>query len=224
MSCAVKTLALDCEDRKPEVKNMAGRKGRSGSKPRGEFPGKSATFTTRIQPETRRALNAYAKAAHVSVSVAAERLLRAALKKPSGEARNRALAHAVELLAEQIEGETKKSWRDDAFTAQALPHGIIHLLGHFAPAHKKDAPVPRAIKDAAAKMPPAFAEHFCSPEGFAGQIAFRLIGEIKQAVVSPARISIWSMPVFRDAARPEMLALIGRDLGLTKKDQEVTPA
>jgi hypothetical protein len=204
---------------------MAGRKGRSGSKPRGEFPGKSATFTTRIQPETRRALNAYAKATSKSVSVAAERLLKAALQKPSGEPRNRALAHAVELLAEQIEGEAKKSWRDDAFTAQALLHGITVLLTYFTPAHVKRATVPPpAIKDAAAKMPPVFAERLCNPEGFAGFMAFRLIGEIRQAVESPARISVWSMPFFREAAKPEVLALIGRDFGLTKHQREKTPA
>jgi len=88
---------------------MAGRKGRSGSKPRGEFPRKSATFTTRIQPETRRALNAYAKAIDKSVSVASERLLKAALqKKPYGEPRNRALAHAVELLPNKSKVRPKK--------------------------------------------------------------------------------------------------------------------
>ena len=205
---------------------MAGRKGRSGSKPRGEFPGKSATFTTRIQPETRRALNAYAKAIDKSVSVASERLLKAALQKPYGEPRNRALAHAVELLAEQIEGKTKKSWRDDPFTAQALLHGISHLLRHFAPVHKKGAPVPRAIKDAAGKMSPVNAEHFCSPEGFAHLMAFKLIGEIHDAVAQrvPGLIpGLWGVQIV-STAKPEMLALVGRDFGLTKKDREVTPA
>jgi len=205
---------------------MVGRKGRSGSKPRGEFPGKSAAFTTRIQPETRRALNAYAKAHAPSVSVAAERLLKAALQKPSGQPRNRALAHAVELLAQQIEGETKKSWRDDAFTAQALLQGISYLLGHFAPAYKKNVPVPRAIKDAAAKMSPVHAKHFCSPEGFAHLMAFKLIGEIHDAVNQrvPGLIpGLWGMQIVY-TAKPEMLALIGRDFGLTKKVQEITPA
>ncbi len=225
MSCAVKTLALDFEDRKSEMRDMTGRKGRSGSKPRGEFPGKSATFTTRIQPETRRALDAYAKASGKSVSVVAEGLLRAALQKPSGQPRNLALARAVELLAEQIEGETKKNWRDDSFTAQALLHGISYLFGHFAPAHKKDVAVPAAIKGEAAKMSLVQAKHFCSPEGFAHLMAFRLIGEIRNAVNQrpPGLIpGLWGVQIVY-TAKPEKLALIGRDFGLTKKDQEVSP-
>ena len=204
---------------------MAGRKGRSGTKPRGEFPGKSATFTTRIQPETRRALDSYAKASGKSVSVVAERLLKVALQKPTGQPLNLSLARAVELLAEQIEGETKKSWRNDAFTAQALLHGISYLLGYFAPADKKGVPVPTAIKGEATKMSPVQAKHFCSPEGFAHLMTFKFIGEIRDAVNqrAPGFIpGLWGMQIVF-TVKPEMLALIGRDFGLTKKAQEVSP-
>jgi hypothetical protein len=172
-----------------------------------------------MEPETRRALDA-AAAAHqpkpLSVSRMAESLLKAALlNKPTVERRNNALAAAIEQLAENIEHETKKSWRDDTFTGMALRYAIEHLLYHFAPMPEREPAIPAAVNEAAAKMPEEFAQQFSKPPGFGRTLAFQLIHEIEQAA-SPGPINEWSLPYFF-SGQPERLALIGRDLTVAEK-------
>jgi hypothetical protein len=197
---------------------MAKRKRRPGGgrKPGGEFPGKTETFTTRLQPETRRALDEAAKTSRPqrSVSSMAEYILKQGLKKPDGAPRNNALAAAVALLAENIEDGTKKKWRDDQWTGMALRYAVEALLFHFAPTPEGTPAVPSAVEEAAAKMPPEFAERFRKPAGFAHILAYNLILEIDQATSSPP-INEWSMPIFF-STKPEVLGIIGRDLGLSQ--------
>ena len=50
-------------------------KAKRGRKPKGEFSGKLSNFSTRIQPETRKALEREAKASGKSISQLAELLL-----------------------------------------------------------------------------------------------------------------------------------------------------
>lgn len=180
-----------------------------GRKPQGEFA-KSATFTTRLEPATRRALDEAARMADKSVSVIAEHILKQGLKKPSGEPRNVALASAVALLAENIESGTKEAWLDDQFTGLALRYAVEALLFHFAPTPEGTPAIPRAIDDAAAKMPPEFAERFRKPAGFGHTLAFNLIHEIEQAV-SSAPPNEWSLPIF-SSEKPAQLAVMGRNL------------
>jgi len=198
---------------------MAERKRRPGGgrKPGGEFPGKSATFTTRIQPETRRALDAAAKASgpRASVSVIAERILKAGLEKPSGAPRNTALAAAVALLAKNIETATAQSWREDQWTGMALRYAIEALLFHFVPTPEGTPAIPSAIDEAANKMPPDFAERFRKPAGLGHMLAYNLINELEQAI-SSSMPNEWSLPIFfSDDQR--RLGLISRDLGLDQK-------
>jgi hypothetical protein len=184
-----------------------------GRPPGGEFPGKSATFTTRIQPETRRALEEAAKARHRgSISAAAEFLLKSALTNPSGLPRNQALACAIGILAESIERDTKKDWRTDTFTGTALRHAVEALLFHFAPMPENTPPIPPAIQEAADKMPPMFAEQFRKPAGFGHVLAYNLILEIEQAA-PPTILNEWSLPIFF-SKRPAQLGLINSALGL----------
>ncbi len=194
---------------------MAKRKRRPGGgrKPGGEFP-KIATFTTRILPETRRALDEAARMSRPrrSVSATAEHILRQGLRKPAGEPRNLAVATAVALLAENIERDAKKNWRDDPFTGLALRYAVEALLFHFAPSPEGTPAVPPAIDEEASKMPPEFAERFRKPAGFGHMLAYNLIHEIEQAT-SSAPINEWSMPIFF-SERPRQLALIGSGLGL----------
>jgi hypothetical protein len=192
------------------------RKPGGGRKPGGEFPGKTATFTTRLQPETRLALDEAAKASRPkrSVSAVAEHILKAGLQRPSGAPRSNALAAAVALLAENIEHGTGENWREDEWTGMALRYAVETLLYHCAPTPPSEgAPaVPSAIEQTVGKMPPEFAERFRKPAGFGHTLAFHLILEIEQAT-SSAPINEWSMPIFF-TAKPEVLSLIGRDLGL----------
>jgi hypothetical protein len=194
---------------------MAKRKRRPGGgrKPHGEFPGKSAAFTTRIQPATRRALDEAARmTGRRSVSAMAEYILKQGLAKPSGEPHNSALANAIAVLAENIERDTKKSWREDPFTGMALRYAVEHLLLQYAPAPPEGAPmVPPAIDEAASKMPPEFAQRFRTPAGFANTLTYNLILEITQAS-SSAPTNEWSLPFFFNE-KPAQLALIGRELG-----------
>jgi hypothetical protein len=183
----------------------------------GEFPGKSATFTTRLQPETRRALDAAAKASgpRGSVSAVAERILKAGLEKPSGEPRNTALAAAVALLTKNTEAATGQSWREDQWTGMALRYAVEALLFHFAPTPEGTPAVPSAIDEAASKMPPEFAERFRKPAGLGHMLAYNLINELEQATSSSIP-NEWSLPIFfSDDQR--RLGLISRDLGLAQK-------
>jgi hypothetical protein len=198
---------------------MAKQKRRSGGgrKPLGEIA-KTATFTTRIEPATRRALDeATRKSRHGSVSATAEFILKQGLKQPSGEPRNYAVGAAIALLAERIEAETKLNWREDPFTGFALSYAAEHFLFHFAPAPEREGmpPVPPAIKEAAAKMNSEFADNFCKPHFFGRMLADFLIREIKEAAAS-APPNEWSMPIFF-SEKPAQLALIGQHLGLSKK-------
>src|SRR3954469_12934705 len=99
----------------------------AGRKPKGEFKGKTSTFSPRITAETRRALNDSARRSNRSVSQEAERLLRAGLQKPSGERHNRALALAIALFAANIEQDAGRTWQADPFTGMALLHGVEAL-------------------------------------------------------------------------------------------------
>jgi hypothetical protein len=188
-----------------------------GRPPSGEFPGKTATFTTRIQPSTRRALEAAAKKRpDKSISAAAERILKAVLLSQTGEPRNKALAAALVLLAENIERDTKKSWLDDPWAGFALANGVEHLVRYFAPAPTAEGtpPTPKAVEELAEKMG-ELREQFRKPHGFGRLQAQFLIREIEQAA-SSGPINEWTMPIFF-SERSEKLALIGSELADSRK-------
>jgi hypothetical protein len=216
LSCGVMPNRLDCADKISRgIMAVRKRKPGGGRKPGGEFPGKSATFTTRIQPETRRALDEAAKASRPkrSVSAVAEHLLKTGLQRPSGAPRNTALARAVALLAENIEDGTGKNWREDQWTGMALRYAVEALLYHYAPTPPPEGvpAVPSGIEQAAGKMPSAFAEQYRTPPGFGHLRAYNLILEIEQA--APGEINEWTVPIFLNG-KPGMLGLIRSGLGL----------
>jgi hypothetical protein len=161
----------------------------AGRKPKGAFAGKTATFTTRIQPETR-----------------------TVLKPSKAEQRNRALARAVATLAENIERATGHSWKTDAFTGQALRDAIDAFLFHFAPTTSDSPTVPAPVEEMATKMPPEFAAAYRTPAGLGRLIAFSAIHEIESAMRLPddstAPINL-HVPV-------EVVQQLGRDLGPDK--------
>lgn len=197
---------------------MAKRKRRPGGgrKPMGNVA-KSAVFTTRIEPATRRALNEAARANDLTVSVTAERLLKLGLEKPVGAARNLSLGCVVTLLAEELERDTEKKWPEDQFTREALVSAVVTLLAYIAPEKTEPVEVPPAVEAAAARKPQAQAQQYCTPDTFGYERASFLLDEIRQATPSYP-INEWSKPIFF-SDKPAQLALIGQSLGISPKKE-----
>ncbi len=189
-----------------------------GRKPIGEVP-KSAAFTTRLEPATRRALDDAAREKGDSVSNVAGYILKESLKKPSGKPHNLSLACAMALLAEKIERDAQKNWQEDQFTREALVYAIQTVLAYIHPEPKQSSPIPPAVEAAASKYLPPYAEELRTPKGFGFLLATHLIYEIEQATAqqSPSAVfNEWSLPIFF-SGKPTQLALIGHHLGLATK-------
>jgi hypothetical protein len=170
---------------------------------------KSEAFTTRIQPKTRQALEE-AGASNQSISRMAEILLEAGLRKPPGEPHNRSLGVAVAALAEDIERESGRSWRQDAFAAQALRNGIETIL--LQSAKQGPVTVPPALEREAAKMPAELGLRFRNAVGFGQTAGYDFVQKLKRAPTPETLFKInWELLV--DEAH--QLGFIARDLGLT---------
>jgi hypothetical protein len=186
----------------------------AGRPRKAETDKKGATFTTRISPETRRALEEAAKKHNNrSISQEAEIALRHYLKKPEGAPRNLALAQVIGLLAEGIEQQTGKSWRTDVFTSMALRYAIEIVLFQFAPGTEENPTIPDAVEKQAAKMPEEFAERCRKPAGFGYMRAHHLITEIESRPRPGKMVGEWTLPIGLNASQG-MLDLIARDLDL----------
>jgi hypothetical protein len=134
----------------------------AGRKPRGEFKGKSATLTTRITPETRAAMQRAAQKSDLSLSQEVERRLNdSVLNERNRTSDVRALAEAIAIVAEKVEIATGKRWLQDAFTGEALRHGIEVLVRHFAPHGARV--IPPNVEEAAARVLPEASERDRSP-------------------------------------------------------------
>jgi hypothetical protein len=183
----------------------------AGRPPRGEIRNKNATLTTRITVETRQALEAAAKRHRRSISQEAEVALRAYLKRPEGEARNRALALVVNNLAENIEKQTGAGWRRDAFTGEALRSAINAILIYFAPDVEES--VPPRIEEQAAKMPEELAARYRTPAGLGALHAFHLVTEIESRPKPGKMVDEWSLPLSLNFDSLGLLDIVARDLG-----------
>jgi hypothetical protein len=130
-------------------------------------------LTTRITPETRAGLERAARESGFSLSQEVERRLRESLKREHKRPPDvLALAEAIAQVTEKIQQRTGKQWREDAFTGEALRHGIEFLIRHFA---ARGAPVvsPR-VKEAVATMLVAN-ERDLTPAGVGGIEAAKVI-------------------------------------------------
>ena len=117
----------------------------AGRKPRGEFKGKSATLTTRITAETRAAMERAAQKSGRSLSQEVERRLIDSVRNERNRRSDvRALVEAIAIVAEKVEIATGKHWLQDAFTGDALRHGIEVLVRHFAPHGARPRVLPEA--------------------------------------------------------------------------------
>jgi hypothetical protein len=165
------------------------RDGKTGRPPRGNFKGKSETFTTRITPATRAALDEGARAAKVSLSQHVEHLLGQAIRdRVRLRADIRAMSELFGRLVEQIEQVTGRTWRDDVFTKAALLHGLEILVDNYGA--RGDIEVPSMVEELAAR---AFnrphrggilnsrniADYLRTPEGIGGMEAGGLISMVE---------------------------------------------
>jgi hypothetical protein len=129
-------------------------KAKRGRKPKGEFGGKLSNFSTRIQPETRKALEREAEAARLSISQLAERLLVAGLAKRRDNERDKAMRALCFVLAEtahQVVGphvlneETRAeapmfNWRSHPFFYRAFKYAVVQILDALEPRGEIKAP------------------------------------------------------------------------------------
>jgi hypothetical protein len=107
-----------------------------GRKPKGEFEGKLANFSTRIQPETRKALEAEAKATGLSISQLAEKLLINGLKERRATEKDpamRALCFLIAQLARHVVGPMQANWRSAPFFYEAFKFAVVQLLDALDP-------------------------------------------------------------------------------------------
>ena len=104
------------------------RKPGGGRKPQGQFKGNFAVLNLRVTPSVRAALERAAKKNDTSLSQEAQRRLDSSFEEDRRLRKRRpdlrALTTAITMVADHIECATGKSWQDDAFTSEALRHGI----------------------------------------------------------------------------------------------------
>jgi hypothetical protein len=184
----------------------------AGRPRKAEADKKASAFTTRITAETRRALEASARKHRRSLSQEAEAGLRDYLKKPAGEAHNRAIAAIIFGLAERIEQQTGKSWQTDVFTSMALRYAVDAVLVHVAPGTEENPAIPPAVEKHAAKMG-EFADRYRRPAGLGHMRAYSLIDEIESRPRAGEKTDEWTTPIFMNASQ-EMIDLLAKDLDL----------
>jgi hypothetical protein len=188
---------FNSEDKNKGSKAMAKSPKKSrGRPPAGEFKGKSEVFTTRITPDTRKALEKAARQQSIdtgrrwSLSQEVERRLNASFRegrKRAGRDDIHALTEVVAMVLAGIEQTTGKHWREDAFTNEALRSGLDMVIRHFGA--RGEAVIPEAVSKTIERLPPGGA-HFATPEGVGASEAGRVITWIESWSFSPPAPSL----------------------------------
>lgn len=131
-------------------------KAKAGRKPKGEYAGKSAVFSTRITPDLRAMLEEEAERTGRSISQVVERRLRDSFDRPKrmeralGAKHVRALAYMVARVVSSLEVATGHAWNRDSFTFCAAREAVKIAMKEFLPAG--DPVVPKEIKRRAAMV------------------------------------------------------------------------
>lgn len=152
----------------------------AGRKPAGLFEGKNSTLTTRIRSDTRSQLDHAARQKGHSLSQEVEYRLRNSFTKAHDiPAHIQSLLSAISALAIDIESRTGESWREDAFTCEALRHGVEFLIARFAPGG--EIVVPPHLMKSIARSTSSFQETFRNPVSLGCFLAGALIHAIENA-------------------------------------------
>lgn len=160
----------------------------AGRKPKGEFSGKSAAFSTRITPELRAALEKESKETGKSLSQIVERRLRDSFDNPErwkralGAEHVRALAYVVAKIATDLEIRTGRHWHKDAFTGSALKAALniaIHYFGSRGEVHVPDRLEEQAARIQAASPSGNFAKLMRDPAEYGAHRANEFVASIE---------------------------------------------
>jgi len=158
------------------------RKPGAGRKPIGPLKGKTSTFSTRITAETRGALEAEAASSGLSISQAAERLLRIGLElKRDRELDDpvRALGYVIRTIDQFCRSTTSDGrdcdWRTDPSVFESFRLALATFLERLRPPGQIDASVEGPLVGR-------------SPEQH-GEAVFRLIWNYLQTRIEPRSIS-----------------------------------
>ena len=190
----------------------------AGRKPQGEYAGKSATFTTRIQPELRAALDKCAKRNDRSLSQEVEKRLRESFEVQGkmGPTHIGALAWLVSQVGQGVELMTGVRWREDRFTSEAFRSAINILLDRLAP--ETEIKVPERCAQTAMdsdRHSPGLGEQFRRPDGVGAAAAFGLLSQLElMETPPPARAGV------RSAKQFYALPRVRQDLGLKSKKEK----
>jgi hypothetical protein len=167
---------------------------RRGRKPKGEFSGKTSNFSTRIQPETRKALEKEAKATGQSVSQFAERLIVAGLAERQDEKKDKALRALCFLIGEIarqvvvpiINAEKKVEgvifdWRSRPFFYKAFKVAVCRVLDSLDPPGEAKCPITRVELGEPNPFMEKFAASLKSPEARGEYVAEYIVRSLKEA-------------------------------------------
>jgi hypothetical protein len=162
---------------------------KKGRKPKGEFSGKLATFSTRIQPDTRKALEREAQATGQSISQVAERLIAAGLargKKSEKDKAVRGLCFLIGQIAHRVSGIEQQDfpasgWRSSPFFYQAFKLTVAKVLDALAPKGEIKPPklTPVDIPENDTENFAEFARTFETPEARADHTAKLILGMLE---------------------------------------------
>jgi hypothetical protein len=127
-------------------------------------------------PETRAAMQRAAQKSGRSLSQEVERRLNdSVLNDRNRRSDVRALVEAIAIVSEKVEIATGKNWLQDAFTGEALRHGIEVLVRHFAP----HGPRPPNVEEAEGRVLAEARERDRSPSRVGEIEAFKVITMIE---------------------------------------------
>jgi hypothetical protein len=189
----------------------------AGRKPKGDYHGKSAVFSTRITSGLRKNLDDAARKSGRSLSQEVERRLKDSFGIQSDrDPAVRALCYLVGELAIRTCGD----WRHDPWHFEAFRAGLNGLLDRLAPVGPIEPP--KELPSSFPRAQGAALEWLMSPQGFGELIAGTLLVQLETEKPPPAELGIdvpaGSWPYAMPQARRDL------DLPLLEIDRQQSAA
>lgn|SRR5262249_30404847 len=189
-----------------------------GRTPKGEFADKLSNFSTRIQPQTRKALEKEAKAAGQSISQLAERLLITGLaerRERDKDRAMRALCFLITQLAHHIVGPHVRKegsevavfdWRSDPFFYRAFKLSVGQLLDALEPPGPiEKRPVVTVYKGEMNPSMQRYVDSFKTPEARAEYSADYILSALRSIPHWPAEVREEQRKLMTSLASPSFV-------------------